>query len=360
MADSESLLAPSEIFSTIPQNDVNADGTARYDKAAVPTKLLRLDGQLVVEPRGAGAIGSSPSFVTSASWNLEFITSLVKIPNVLEKIGGGVLDIGGFIESVYRAPRYSLKVLRQFPDFFNGMDRKDLRNFDVGVQSAKLFARNALTDTDINVYRLMQSIDCRGVRRTGYRGVTRSLAIGPSLDLRRRNLNFSKGLSVPSRMHPVLENGALKLQKPRTSFQHVYQIRPAYAQLLAQVYNTKRGRDADAKAVVMPGIGHGLKNMTDLVHLPMGGLRKSVAPVRGRPVRQRKNERIASPMSVSEDMLTNQPRSEMFGSVPEIAQPQLARALDDYFALQARLPPSGATAFDPRLTPAWAGLKLPV
>jgi hypothetical protein len=38
----------------------------------------------------------------------------------------------------------------------------------------------------------------------------------------------------------------------------------------------------------------------------------------------------------------------------------LAHALDDYFNRQARLPPSGATAFDPRLTPVWAGLKLPV
>lgn len=42
------------------------------------------------------------------------------------------------------------------------------------------------------------------------------------------------------------------------------------------------------------------------------------------------------------------------------SQINLARALDDYFNRQARLPPSGATAFDPRLTPAWAGLKLPV
>jgi hypothetical protein len=38
----------------------------------------------------------------------------------------------------------------------------------------------------------------------------------------------------------------------------------------------------------------------------------------------------------------------------------LAHALDDYFNRQARLPPSGAAAFDPLLTPVWAGLKLPV
>jgi hypothetical protein len=35
-------------------------------------------------------------------------------------------------------------------------------------------------------------------------------------------------------------------------------------------------------------------------------------------------------------------------------------ALDNYFSRQARLPPSGVTSFDPRLTPAWAGVKLPV
>ncbi len=38
----------------------------------------------------------------------------------------------------------------------------------------------------------------------------------------------------------------------------------------------------------------------------------------------------------------------------------LLRALDEYFMRQARLPPSGVTAFDPRLTPAWAGVKIPM
>jgi hypothetical protein len=38
----------------------------------------------------------------------------------------------------------------------------------------------------------------------------------------------------------------------------------------------------------------------------------------------------------------------------------LAYALDDYFNRQARLPPSGAQAFDALITPAWAGLKLSV
>jgi hypothetical protein len=34
-------------------------------------------------------------------------------------------------------------------------------------------------------------------------------------------------------------------------------------------------------------------------------------------------------------------------------------ALEEYFFRQSRLAPSGGAAFDPRLSPLWAGLKLP-
>jgi hypothetical protein len=34
--------------------------------------------------------------------------------------------------------------------------------------------------------------------------------------------------------------------------------------------------------------------------------------------------------------------------------------LDDYFSRQARLPPAGGGAFDPRLTPVWLGQKLKI
>jgi len=35
------------------------------------------------------------------------------------------------------------------------------------------------------------------------------------------------------------------------------------------------------------------------------------------------------------------------------------QAIEDHFALAARLPPAGMTGFDPRLSPAWAGMQLP-
>lgn len=38
---------------------------------------------------------------------------------------------------------------------------------------------------------------------------------------------------------------------------------------------------------------------------------------------------------------------------------ELGQALRAYFFRQSRLPPSGGTGFDPRLTPLWAGVKIP-
>jgi hypothetical protein len=62
--------------------------------------------------------------------------------------------------------------------------------------------------------------------------------------------------------------------------------------------------------------------------------------------------RIVSKDSVSRsaDSLTNHPQMDQWQF-----REMLSRELDD----QARLPPSGGTGFDPRLSPAWPGMKLP-
>ncbi len=45
--------------------------------------------------------------------------------------------------------------------------------------------------------------------------------------------------------------------------------------------------------------------------------------------------------------------------VGEAEQRRMGHVLAALLDREARLPPSGATGFDPRLTPAWAGQKLP-
>jgi hypothetical protein len=44
---------------------------------------------------------------------------------------------------------------------------------------------------------------------------------------------------------------------------------------------------------------------------------------------------------------------------PVVSQARQSDALADLLNREARLPPSGTTGFDPRLSPAWPGLKLP-
>jgi hypothetical protein len=64
--------------------------------------------------------------------------------------------------------------------------------------------------------------------------------------------------------------------------------------------------------------------------------------------------RRAANGAVSE--LSETPSAAADGAVSGV---RLYRAIDDYLARQARLPPSGMTGFDPRLSPAWAGLQIP-
>jgi hypothetical protein len=40
-------------------------------------------------------------------------------------------------------------------------------------------------------------------------------------------------------------------------------------------------------------------------------------------------------------------------------QKDFTRALQNYCSRQSHLPPTGSTAFNPYLSPAWAGLKIP-
>jgi len=47
-----------------------------------------------------------------------------------------------------------------------------------------------------------------------------------------------------------------------------------------------------------------------------------------------------------------------FGGAAGVRGRALQKAVQAYFEIQARLPPSGATGFDPRVTPAWPGLQI--
>ena len=93
--------------------------------------------------------------------------------------------------------------------------------------------------------------------------------------------------------------------------------------------------------------------------------RREVAPGQLSVSRQVENEKFETKKGSAKTVLGNIIADVEHGvrHVSDFIETELSdfeHALDNYFNRQARLPPSGVTAFDPRLTPAWAGVKLPV
>ena len=94
---------------------------------------------------------------------------------------------------------------------------------------------------------------------------------------------------------------------------------------------------------------------------PRAAALHSVAPMpKGRPAGGAGQERHAESQDtqVAKDAARRR-RSPDRRATAEVDDRGLSRALSDLLDQQARLPPSGATGFDPRLSPAWPGLKLP-
>jgi hypothetical protein len=66
-----------------------------------------------------------------------------------------------------------------------------------------------------------------------------------------------------------------------------------------------------------------------------------------------------APAQQSKAHAANEAQVADFSVSSAMQERQLERAMQDYFFQQSRRPPAGGAAFDPRLTPAWAGIKLP-
>jgi hypothetical protein len=88
------------------------------------------------------------------------------------------------------------------------------------------------------------------------------------------------------------------------------------------------------------------------------GVLPSIAPVAGRPV-DMSTQRLIAHHSKAESLGDTENSIAARPAKQKIDYQSLRVALNDLLNAQARLPPAGPTAFDPRLTPAWAGLKLP-
>ena len=90
------------------------------------------------------------------------------------------------------------------------------------------------------------------------------------------------------------------------------------------------------------------------------GQSNSIAPVANR---EQHTMASADVTQVQRRFPRSLPASQNEAQKPRLYEPMhmtdLKQEISDLLNRQARLPPAGATGFDPRLSPAWAGVKLP-
>ncbi len=79
----------------------------------------------------------------------------------------------------------------------------------------------------------------------------------------------------------------------------------------------------------------------------------------GQEFEKRSDDGKKEPVSIRSPCVTPKQKIAQTGQFDTIGR-EFGDALDDYFFRQSRLPPVRGTAFDPRLTPLWAGMKLPL
>jgi hypothetical protein len=103
------------------------------------------------------------------------------------------------------------------------------------------------------------------------------------------------------------------------------------------------------------------KNVLPALYMSLTSQREvlpSIAPAAGRPGVM-STQQLTRHHSMAISSSDCQDSIAAHSMAKKIGKQNLRLAMSDLLNAQARLPPSGPTAFDPRLTPAWAGLKLP-
>lgn len=170
-------------------------------------------------------------------------------------------------------------------------------------------------------------------------------------------LNVPSALNVVSRLDAVIDN---VLSRRSVVFPNILGLYSTNSAVQVALHDVARGNESEngSSSIVQRGNGYG--RTMELAHLVDSGLPKPVAPIHKKAVDSERYGATPMQQSISGDMVEGRSQIEIPWSTPSSSHFDLSRVLDDYFLRQTRLPPSGATGFDPRLTPVWAGLKLPV
>jgi hypothetical protein len=170
-------------------------------------------------------------------------------------------------------------------------------------------------------------------------------------------LNVPSTLDVVSRIDSVIDKASSK----RSSVSpNAFGLNLENSAVRIVLHDVARGHkwENGTSSIVRRGDGYG--RSMELPHLVDSGLPKPIAPIHKKVVAPERYGAAPMQQSISGNIAEGQSQIDIPWSTPSPSHFDLPGVLDDYFLRQTRLPPSGATGFDPRLTPVWAGLKLPI
>jgi hypothetical protein len=316
-----------------------------------------------------------PAFKDSTSWELGFFTELTTIPNVVAEIGGGGLNIGEYLRN-----RYFGSNDHDFPAGKYGLNKADSENFDIGVLSAKSLAESGFFDIYKAIFEpgkeLPLSIAPRG------RFVMPQKKSDISAGMIQETENFVR--YIQSIKPESLVEAAVLKEEYGIFNSNMQQANITDDGIILKVSRHKKGvstRDeldnknlhdqflsTNIKKSLAPG-GTGFhtrfRALTSVVMQSdvLGSIETSPTTkplLRGKsayaPTGMRRPLSTETYFGADGKVVRGEP-SEWDKDF--ITRDEFGGLLEDYLNRQARLPPRGATGFDPRLSPAWAGLKLP-
>jgi hypothetical protein len=323
-----------------------------------------------------------PAFKDSTSWNLGFTVAQTMIPNAFAEIGGGALNIGEYVLNIRH---------HKLPSLQFGMDGADAKDFQARVQAAGPATGHGLGPIYKNMlgigHWLHESI--APIKRPPGR------SYGPHRPGNQANNSESTAPGSATRdfgyAHHYMAEGAgasADTVVPHAALSSFHQIGDA-ALGTCTIGTPAQGEITPGHlgfwALQGPGAGfhHSVTTLAPYLrnfqgfmepHSPVGGIFENAmrfSPFMERdalpsmaPIGRRGRGDISPEQFTSHFLDPATPAEQkysppMVGAAKKIDPRALRGALEELLERQGRLPPSGASAFDPLLTPAWPGLQLP-
>jgi hypothetical protein len=326
-----------------------------------------------------------PAFKDSTSYEFGIVTELTKLPNLFAEIGAGKLNISeyitnhGFGDKSHKLPYWKF-----------GMDKADYLNFHAGVLASRAEEMAHIGRHIIGFHEIGPELSspvapvkhsagggakpnepaARGDEHPGEAAARKSSKAGHSenpdgattapfkanflpssyadlLEISHRVMQAADWLPVSLRAMadpgPPAWRSAAPIDRRQGGSKHFDRVEPRYHGTALPANNGQSGA-WEGLAVNAVSNHEGLPSIAP-IRRHSG--RHAIAPERT-PTQASGAGRIETSGYLAANALPQSP----------IDANQLRHALEDLLNSQARLPPSGGAAFDPRLTPAWPGLPL--